>query len=77
MGGAEPLGISKEGQTNKARWMESQILQQLASSLGGWFRKGTMASACLDARYFSFSLYATGAFQDAYSVLDLKRVESE
>ena len=44
---------------------------------GGGFRKGTMASACLsvwekessssclDARHFSSSLYATGAFQAA------------
>ena len=30
---------------------------------GGGFRKGTMASADLDARHFSFSLTATGAFQ--------------
>ena len=31
-------------------------------SVGGWFRKGTMASACLDARYFSFSQYVSGVF---------------
>ena len=29
----------------------------------GWFRKGPMASVCLDARHFSPSLYATDAFK--------------
>ena len=36
-----------------------------------------MTSACLDAGYFSFSLYATGAFQAATLVLELKGSESE
>ena len=35
--------------------MVSQIWHQLASTVGGGFRKGTMASAGLDARYFAFS----------------------
>ena len=62
LGGTESLGISKEGQTVLAKLMESQMWHQLASSVGGGFRKGTMASAPLDAGYFSPSLYATGAF---------------
>ena len=44
---------------------------------GGGFRKGTMASACLEARHFSFSLDATGSFQAAISVLELRGSESE
>ena len=47
LGGAESLGISKVGQTVLARLMESQIWHQLAGSVGGRFRKGTMASARL------------------------------
>ena len=62
LGGAESLGISKVDQTVLARLMESQIWHQLTGSVGGGFRKGTMTSAHLDARYFSFSQYATGAF---------------
>ena len=45
--------------------------------MGGRFRKGTMASAHLDARYFSSSLYAIGAFQAATPVLELRGSESE
>ena len=61
-----------------ARLMESQIWYQLASSVGGGFRKGAMASARLDARHFSFSLYATGAFPEAVTLmLELKGSESE
>ena len=44
---------------------------------GGRFRKGTVASAPLDARHFSFSLYATGAFQAATPVVELREGESE
>ena len=65
MGEAESLEISKVGQTVFARLMESQILHQLAGSVEGRFRKGTMVSAHLDARYFGFSLYTTGDFQAA------------
>ena len=43
--------------------MESQKWHQLASSVWGWFRKGTRTSAHLDATHFRFSLYNTGAFQ--------------
>ena len=56
LGGAESLGISKVGQTVLARLMESQIFHQLAGSVGRGFKKGTMASACLDDRHFPFLL---------------------
>ena len=36
-----------------------------------------MASACLDARHFSFSLYTTGAFQSDTLVLEIRGSESE
>ena len=77
LGGVESLGISRAGQTVLARLMESQIWHQLAVSVGGRFRKGTMASAQLDARHFSSSLYATGAFQAAALVQELRGSESE
>ena len=71
------MGISKIGQRVLARLMESQIWHQLAGSMGGAFRKGTMASAHLDARHFSSSLYATGAFQAAATlVLELRGSET-
>ena len=76
LGGAESLGISKAGQTVLARLMKSQIWCELPDSLQGGFRKGTMASARLDARHFRFSLYATGAFQAATSVLELRGSET-
>ena len=44
---------------------------------GGGFRKWTVASAHLDVRHFSFSLYITGAFQAATPVLKLRGTESE
>ena len=72
LGGREPLGISRVGQKVSVMLMESQIWHQPASSVGGGFRKGTMASACLDARHFSLSLYTTGAFQAATLVLELR-----
>ena len=71
------MGIYNTAQMVLAMLMESQIWYQLASSVWGRFRKGTMASACLDARHFSFSLYATGAFQAATLVLKLRGSESE
>ena len=55
-GGAEPLGISKVGQTVLARLMESQIWHQLAGFMRRGFSKGTLFSAHLDARHFSLSL---------------------
>ena len=50
---------------------------QFCGSVEGWFRIGTMASACLYARHFSFSLYTTGVyttgvFQVATPVLELR-----
>ena len=65
MGRAESLGISKTDQTALVRLMESQLWHQLAGSVaqGKGLRKGTRASAYLDARHFSFSQYATGAFK--------------
>ena len=54
---------------------------------GRGFRKGTMAhlsvwdkgvpSSCFDAKHFTFSLYATGAFQAATPVLELRGSEFE
>ena len=73
----ESLGISKVGQTVWAMLTESQIWHRLAGSVRGGFRKGTIASACLDARHFSSSQYATGTFQVATQVLELRGNESE
>ena len=50
---------------------------RLSGFVGEWFRKGTMASAHLDARYFSSSLYVIGAFQAATPLLELRGSESE
>ena len=77
LSGEESLGISKVGQTVLARLMESQVPHQFAIFVGGGFRKGTMASAHLDARHFSFSLCTTAAFQAATPVLELRGSESE
>ena len=77
LGGVEPLWISKVGHTLLARLKESQIWYQPTSSVGGGLSKGTMASACPDARQFSFSLYITGALQAAILVLELSGSESE
>ena len=77
LGGAESLGISKASQTVVARLMDSQIWHQLAGSFGGGFRKGTMASACLDAAHFSSSRYATDVFQAATPVPELRWSDSE
>ena len=70
-------GDSKAGQTVLARLMESQIWHQLASSVGDRFTKGSMASARLDARHFSLSLYTTGDFQAATPVPERRGSESE
>ena len=65
-------------QTVLTKLMECQIWHQPDDSVGGVFRKGAMASARLDARHFSFSLYATGAFPEAVTLmLELKGSESE
>ena len=72
LGGLEPLGISKVSQTVLARLMESQIWHQPTSSVGGGLSKGIMASAHLDARHFSLSMYTTGALQAATLVQELR-----
>ena len=50
---------------------------RLSGFVGEGLRKGTMASAHLDARHFSFYLYTTGAFEAATLVLEFRRNESE
>ena len=50
---------------------------QFCGSEGKGFRKETITSSCLDARYFSSSLYSTGAFQAATLALELRGSESE
>ena len=77
LGEAECLGISKVSQIVLARLRESHTWHQLAGSVRGGFRKGTMASAHLDARHFSFSLYAASAFQAATLVSKLRGSQSE
>ena len=57
--------------------MEPQIWHQLAGFVGRRFRKETMASARLDARHFSFSLYTIDVFQAATWVLELRGSESK
>ena len=77
LGGVGSLWISKVGYTVLARLMESQILYQPTGSVRGGLSKGTMASACPNARHFSLSLCTTGALQAATRVLELRRNESE
>ena len=55
-----------------ARLMESQLWYQLVGFVGGGFRKGTVASDCLDTRHFSFSLFTIGAFEAATLVQELR-----
>ena len=66
--------ISKVG---ISRLMESQMWHQLTGSVVGGFSKGTMASAHLDARHFSFSMCVTGDFQTATQVLEFRGSESK
>ena len=77
LGGAESLGISKAGQTMLSRLVESQVWLQLAGYVLRGFRKRTIASACLDAIYFVFSLCTTGAFQATVLVLEFRESESQ
>ena len=53
LGGVDLLRTYKVGQTVVYQLMESQIWHQLAGSVGGGFRKGTMASVPLEVRHFS------------------------
>ena len=75
--GAESLRISKVGHTVLARLMESQIRHQLAGSVWGGFRKGTMASARRDVRHLCLPWHATGALQAATLLSEPKGSESE
>ena len=77
LGLAESQGMSLTGQTMLARLMVSQIWHPLTGSVGGRVQKRNNGLACLDVRYFSFSLYATVAFQTATLVLELRGSESE
>ena len=74
--GVESLGISKVRQTVLAVFDGASDMAPACQLCGGKVRKGTMASAHLDARHFSFSLYTTGAFQAATPVLELRGSES-
>ena len=92
MGQTESLGISKAGQTVLARLVKSQIWHLPASSVALWgevlekgqwllptflSRRKLSSSYHLGAKYFSSSLYATGAFQAVTLVLDFSGSESE
>ena len=93
LGGAEPQGISRMGQTvlvsqvdgskiwlppssSVALWGEASEKEQWSLLLDLSKRKPSRSSH-LDARYFSSSLYATGAFQAATLVLELRGSECE
>ena len=80
MGGLESLGISNAGQTVLARLgvLDMAPAYQLCGSVALWekVQKRAMASARLDVRHFSFSLYATGAFQASTPLLKLRGSES-
>ena len=76
LGGTEPQGISRAGQTLLAGLMDiwhSPGFVALPTFLSG--RKLPPGSLA-DARHFSFSVYATGAFQAATLVLELRQSES-
>ena len=90
MGGMESHRISRARQTVLARLMESQIRHLPAVSVallgegsekGQWplptflSRRKLFPSSRLNARHFSSSLNATGAFQAATLVLELHEFE--
>ena len=92
MGETESQGISRVAQTVLARLKETQIWHLPASSVallgegsekGQWplptFLSGRKLSPSshLDARHFTFFFYATGAFQAAVPVLEVRQSESE
>ena len=58
----QSLGISKVGQSVSQVEGVSVMAPTCRICGGVRFGKGTIASAHLDARHFSFSLYTTGAF---------------
>ena len=57
------LGDFQGGLNGVGHLMESQIWHELAGSVGGRLIKGTVVSACLDARHFSFSLMLVVPFK--------------
>ena len=75
LGGAESL----QGRSNSVSQVDGVSNMapacRLCVSAEGGLRKGTVASAHLDARHFSH--YATCAFQGATLVLELRGSESE
>ena len=85
LGGAESLGICRVGQTVLTRLMESRCgtslpalwlcgrrIQRRDNGLCLPFERKLSPSSRLDARHFSSSPYATGAFQAAAPVLELR-----
>ena len=64
-----------------ARLMESQIWHPTGSVALSAFAflsgRKLSSSSYLDASHFSYSLYATGAFKAATSVLELRGIEAE
>ena len=92
LGGMEPQVISRARQTVLAKLMESQMWYPSCQCCGFMWgkaqkrdkvcdclsvREKDVPSSCLDARHFSFSLYATGTFHTATLVLELRESESE
>ena len=76
----EPQGIFRAGQTVLAKLMESQIWHLPASCVAlpvSLSERRLSPSPHLDVRHFSSSLYATGAFQAATLVLELRGSEPE
>ena len=71
------LWISKVGHIVLAMLMGSHMWRHYISCEGEGLSKGTMASACPNARYFNLSLYTTGALQADTQVLELRGSESE
>ena len=75
--GRDRVSGDPQGGANSVSQVGRGSAMLLACQLCGvGLRKGTMASACLDARYVSFSQYATGAFQAATPVLEFRGSES-
>ena len=59
-----PIRVSGDlqGRPNSVSRVDGVLDMATACSVGGGFRKGTVASVRLDARHFILSQYATGAF---------------
>ena len=74
--GGTASGYLQGGSHSVSQVVGVSLWQQLAGSVGGGLIKGTMASACLDARHSGSSLNATGAFQTATLVPEFRGSES-